>query len=169
MRKISLASAAAVVLLIAVVLSVSASQAAEPAVTKSTTLTFDVLFSPFTVIATNNERDPNSPISLGDETLFHDQLLSHGKRVGDDAGSCVILSAGPEYLSNCTLVFRLPGGTITGQFLTSQGPAPKPIALTGGTGIYRNAGGEGTLQEFGPTTGTVTLHVLALVARGGGS
>jgi hypothetical protein len=70
-------------------------------------------------------------------------------------------------LNNCSAVFRLPGGDITSQFSTSPNPAPKPLALTGGTGIYRNIGGDGTLVEFGSVHGKLTLHVLSLVARGG--
>jgi flagellar basal body-associated protein FliL len=62
MRKVALtSSAAALVLALVGVLVVSvASQAAEPGAHKATTLTFDVVFSPFSPIATNNVRDPNS-------------------------------------------------------------------------------------------------------------
>jgi hypothetical protein len=171
MRKAALTSAAvALVLGLAGVAAVAAaSQAAEPGTTKSRTLTFDVVFSPFTPIAANNDRVPNSPFALGDEIVFHDQLFSNGKRVGDDLGSCVIVSPAPELLNNCTMVIRLPGGDITAQFATSPGPAPKPLALTGGTGIYRNAGGEGTLVEFGAVNGKLTLHVLSFAPRGKGA
>jgi hypothetical protein len=171
MRKVALTSAAAalVVALAGVVAIAAVSQAAEPSTTKSKTLTFDVVFSPFTPVATNNVRDPNSPIALGDEVVFHDQLFANGKHVGDDLGSCVIVSPAPELLNNCTMVIRLPGGDITGQFATSPGPAPKPLALTGGTGTYRNVGGEGTLVEFGNDTGTLTLHVLSFAPRGEGA
>lgn len=44
--------------------------------------------------------------------------------------------------------------------------ASEHLALTGGTGIYRNIGGHGTLVEFGNGKGRLTLHVLSLVARG---
>lgn len=171
MRKVAVSSAAAalIVALAGVVAIAAVSQAAEPSTTKSKTLTFDVVFSPFTAVATNNERDPNSPIAVGDEIVFHDQLFANGTHVGDDLGSCVIVTPAPELLNNCTLVIRLPGGTITGQFATSPGPAPKPLALTGGTGSYRNAGGEGTLVEFGNDTGRLTLHVLSLAPRGKGA
>ena len=37
--------------------------------------------------------------------------------------------------------------------------------MTGGTGIYRNIGGDGTLVEFGNGKGRLTLHVLSLVTR----
>ena len=48
------------------------------------------------------------------------------------------------------------------------GPAPKQLAVTGGTGSFGNAGGDGTLVEFGNGKGKLTLHLLSLVARGGG-
>jgi hypothetical protein len=169
MRRVALTGAAvALVLALAGVVAISAtSQAAEPSTHKATTLTFDVVFSPFTPIAANNERDPNSPFALGDEIVFHDQLFANGKRVGDDLGSCVIASiTSQELAANCSLVMRLPDGNLTGQFVAIQGPAPREIALTGGTGSYRNAGGEGTLVEFGNGKGRMTLHVLSLVARG---
>ena len=68
MRKVALTgAAAALVLALAGVVAISAtSQAAEPSAHKATTLTFDVVFSPFTPIAANNVRDPNSPFALGD-------------------------------------------------------------------------------------------------------
>lgn len=67
MRKLALTSAAtALVLALAGVVTIAAaSQAAEPSTHKATTLTFDVVFSPFTPIAANNVRDPNSPFALG--------------------------------------------------------------------------------------------------------
>jgi hypothetical protein len=172
MRKVALTTTAvALVLALVGVVAVSAvSQAAEPSAHKATTLTFDVVFSPFTPIAANNQRDPNSPFALGDEIVFHDQLFTDGKRVGDDLGSCVIVSiTSQELAANCSLVIRLPGGNLTGQFVAVQGPAPREIALTGGTGRYRTTGGEGTLVEFGNGRGRMTLHVLSLVARGKGA
>ncbi len=171
MRRVALAGAAAALVLgLAGVVSVTAaSQAAEPGTGTSKTLTFDVVFSPFTPVAANNERVPNSPFALGDEVVFHDQLFSNGKRAGDDLGSCVVVALTPELLNNCSLVIRLQGGDITGQFATSPGPAPKPLALTGGTGAYHNVGGEGTLVEFGNDKGSLTLHVLSFAPRGKGA
>jgi hypothetical protein len=170
MRKVPLATAAtALALALASVVAASAaSQAAEPGAAKSTTLTFHVVFSPLTIIAANNVRNPHSPIALGDEIIFHDKLFARGQRAGDTAGSCVIVSAPPAPgLANCTAVFRLPGGNITAQFPAVPGPAPRDVAVTGGTGTYRNAGGDGTLVEFGNGQGRLTLHVLSLVPRGG--
>jgi hypothetical protein len=149
------------------VLAATASQAAVPSAAKSKTLIFHVVFSPFTLIAANNVRPTNSPVALGDEVIFHDQLFTGARHVGETAGSCVVVAL-PQVLNNCSAVFLIPGGSITAQFATTPGGAPKPIALTGGTGAYRNAGGEGTVVEFGNGTGSLTLHVLSLVPRGGG-
>jgi len=170
MRKVPLAGAAAAVVLglAAVVATSAASQAAAPSPAKSTTLVFDVVFSPLTIVAANNVRNPHSPFALGDEIVEHDQLFAHGHRAGDTAVSCVIVALSPHALANCSAVFRLPGGNITAQTVAVQGPAPRQLALTGGTGIYRTTGGDGTLVEFGPVKGKLTLHVLSLVARGGG-
>jgi hypothetical protein len=122
-----------------------------------------VVFSPFSPVAANNTRNPNSPFALGDEIVSHDQLFSRGQHAGDDVFSCVIVSVPPAAtLATCTAIFRLPGGNITAQTPAVPGPAPKDLALTGGTGTYRDAGGEGTLVEFGNGTGRLTLHLLDL-------
>lgn len=81
------------------------------------------------------------------------------------AGSCVFVDVS-QVLANCADVVRLPGGTITAQFLNAPPPL-KQLAITGGSGVYDAAGGDGTLLELGNGTGTLTLHVLSLVARGG--
>lgn len=64
-------------------------------------------------------------------------------------------------------MIRLPGGNIAFQFPNVPGPAPKDLAVTGGTGTYRNMGGEGTLVEFGNGRGRLTLHLLHFASRGG--
>jgi hypothetical protein len=168
MRKVPLAGAAAALVLgVAGALAIpAASQAAGPSPAKSKTLVFNVVFSPLELVQANNVRNPHSPFSLGDELIFHDQLFSSGQHVGDEAGSCVIVDVS-QALSNCTEVIRLPHGTITAQELNAP-PPHKQIAITGGTGIYSSVGGDGTLVEFGPVHGKLTLHVLSLVARGGG-
>ena len=163
MRKVSLTSAAAVLLLglIGVVSIAAAPQAAEPSTAKSKTLSFDVVFSPLSYIPVNPTRIPDSPFALGDEITFHDRLFSNGKQVGDEVGSCVIDSVTPEVLASCTDVIRLQDGNITAQFVAVPGPTPKDLALTGGTGAYRDVGGEGRLVELPtPNQGSLTLHVL---------
>jgi Allene oxide cyclase barrel like domain len=167
MRKILLAGAGVALALGAAgaVAIPAASQAAPSSPAKSTTLVFDVVFSPFEFVQANPVRNPNSPYSLGDEIVFHDQLFSSGQQVGDEAGSCVVVDV-TNLLLNCTEGIRLRDGTITTQFLNAPPPL-KQLAITGGTGVYNTAGGDGTLVEFPNNTGKLTLHVLSLVARGG--
>ena len=170
MRTVPLASAAAALVLgvAGVVSFAAASQAAGPSPAESHTLVFKVVFSPFEPVQANNVRNPHSRFALGDEIVAHDHLFSHGRHAGDDALSCVIVAVQPDItLANCAGVFRLRRGTIAFQTTAIPGPKPKDLAVTGGTGIYRNAGGDGTLVEFGNGKGRLTLHVLSLVARGG--
>ena len=170
MRRVAASTAVVALLGLAAAATTSmSSQAAESATAGAKVLHFDVAFSPLSLIAANNERVPGSQLALGDEITFHDQLSVKGKRVGDEVGSCALSELSPIPLANCSVVFRVPGGTITGQFATSPGPAPKPIAITGGTGTYRNVGGEGTLVEFANQTGTLTLRVLTFATRGRGA
>ena len=166
MRRLALIGvAAAVVLGLGGAVAASTGSQAAEAAAKPRTLTFDVVFSPFELVAANNERDPASPIALGDEVVFHDQLSSRGKPAGDEVGSCVIAAVTPEVLANCSGVIRLPGGNIAFQFPNVPGPDPKALAVTGGTGRYRSAGGEGTLVEFGNGKGRLTLHLVRLAGR----
>jgi hypothetical protein len=97
--------------------------------------------------------------SAGDQRTFYDVLVDRkGRRVGYSAGSCAVESVSPPVFS-CTVTFSLPGGQLATQLLTTPGPAPKPLAVTGGTGAYRYARGEGTLVENGKRTGRVTFRL----------
>jgi hypothetical protein len=97
--------------------------------------------------------------SAGDQRTFYDVLVNHkGRRVGYSGGSCAVESMQPPVFS-CTVTFSLPGGQLATQLLTTPGPAPKPLAVTGGTGAFRYARGEGTLVEHGKRTGSVTFHL----------
>jgi allene oxide cyclase-like protein len=142
----------------------AASPAAGPSAATSKTLAWKVVFSPPEFIQANNVRNPGSGFELGDEIVFHDQLFASGQKVGDEGGSCVIIDV-RQLLANCTEVIRLQHGTITAQFLNAP-PPTKQLAVTGGAGAYRNVGGDGTLIEFGNGKGTLTLHLLSLLARG---
>ncbi len=160
MRKGALASVVITTLaVVAGTVSIAAaSPAAKPAAVTSRTLSLNVHFSPFSALHLNPHPDPKTGFGFGDEITFHDLLYSHGRQAGDEGGSCVIVD-GSQLLANCTEVIRLQKGTITAQFLNAP-PPRKQLAVTGGTGIYRNAGGEGTLVESGNGTGRLTLHLL---------
>ena len=165
MGKVVLTSAAVVVLLGTIgMVSVAAGPAAGPSSGSSRTLSFDVQFSPFQLLHLNPNPDKNTGVGSGDEITFHDTLSVRGRPVGDEGGSCVIVD-GAQALANCTEVVRLAGGTVTAQFLNAPPPV-KQLAVTGGTGSYRNVGGDGTLAENGNGGGKLTLRLL-FFAHGG--
>lgn len=118
-----------------------------------TTLEFDVEFSPFNLV------DLGEPgLSAADVILFNDVLLQDGQQVGRMAGTCVVIDATP--LANCTGVITLDEqDTITLAFLNAP-PPEKVFAITGGSGTYRTAHGDGLLVEFEDNTGTLTLNVV---------
>src|SRR3954454_23964001 len=107
-----------------------------------TTLRFDVTFSPFNLV------DLGEPgVSAGDVIVFHDTLLKDGQQVGDEAGTCVVIDA--TALANCTGVARLDEqDTVAFAFLNAP-PPEKVFAITGGSGTYRTAQGDGLLVEHG--------------------
>ena len=114
-------------------------------------MTFHVVFSPF------NYTDLGAPgPSAADVIVFHDQLQQGGKTVGDEVGSCILVEP-KEGLANCTGVVRLgKRGTIAYSFVNAP-PPHKVLAVTGGSGQFRTARGDGTLDENGDGTGTLVL------------
>ena len=117
------------------------------------TMTFHVVFEPF------NYTDLGAPgPSAADVIVFHDQLDQNGKAVGDEIGSCVLVDA--TGLSNCSGVMRLEDrGTITFSFVNAP-PPHKVLAVTGGSGQFRTARGDGTLDENEDHTGTLVLRLI---------
>ena len=91
-------------------------------------------------------------VSLGDYTVFHDLLFSHGERVGDEGGTCPIVDV-EQGLIHCTGTIRLSGVQITFQGLTTTAPT-KHVAITGGTGRYQAVSGQATLVELGNGRGS---------------
>ena len=116
-------------------------------------MTFHVLFQPF------NYTDLGAPgLSAADVIVFHDQLFQSGKTVGDEIGSCVLVDE--TGLSNCTGVMQLEDrGTIAFSFVNSP-PPHKVLAVTGGSGEFRTARGDGTLDENGDGTATLVLRLI---------
>ena len=120
----------------------------------ATTLRFDVKFSPFHL----TDIGPRG-LTAGDLIDFHDVLLRNGRKVGDEVGSCVVVES--SGLANCTGVVRLGGDTITYAFVNAP-PPTKVLAVTGGSGRFRTAHGDGVLVENGDAanTGTLTLRLV---------
>ena len=93
--------------------------------------------------------------ALGDHFVFHDQLWDMTDRaVGRDAGLCTLV-AGRTYLLNVTM--ELPAGSVTAQgFVEDQLGL---LAVTGGTGSYRDARGDVRISQSCDDGLDVTLRL----------
>jgi hypothetical protein len=94
-----------------------------------------------TVIDTGKKGD-----TTGDLLTFHNPVFGAGDKakVGHDQGRCIRIVAGASW--ECTWTTFLPGGHITveGPFFDTRDSV---VAVTGGTGIYRNARGAMLLRS----------------------
>ena len=108
---------------------------------------------------------PPAGFGQGDEVVFHDLLLSHGKVIGHDGGSCqaTFVAKGRVPQFQCLVTFVLRGGQVTTQgLLNIANPASfrGMFAITGGTGIYRTARGQATIHQTSATLATITLSII---------
>jgi hypothetical protein len=94
--------------------------------------------------------------SLGDYFVFSEILERRGEEVGTSGGQCVTVAGTPPYATftaHCVATLDLERGQITLQGLVEiQGEddmSPFTIAITGGTGRYRGAGGEARIRPRG--------------------
>jgi hypothetical protein len=92
--------------------------------------------------------------SLGDMFVFSEVLRERGREVGTSGGVCTVTEAVPPYTVltfHCVATLSLRRGQITLQGLIEvQGeddPGPFTVAITGGTGRFRGAGGEATVRS----------------------
>ena len=103
--------------------------------------------------------------SLGDQLVFSETLFKGHRDVGQSGGVCSITHAVPPYdvlTLQCVVTLSLQRGQITLQGLIEvQGeddPGPFRLAITGGTGQYRGAGGEATFRERDTGLGVYRLR-----------
>jgi allene oxide cyclase len=97
--------------------------------------------------------------SVGDVLTFANDVFdaSNAQKVGTDQGYCLRVVAGTSY--ECTWTTFLPGGqvVVAGPFYDAK---DSTLAITGGTGRYRNARGTMDLQSRnGGTEFAFVFHV----------
>lgn len=115
--------------------------------------------------AINNFVDVGPPgVSPGDIYVFVDDVFLSSAptvRVGQALGRCTVIDPATARFG-CAITTSLPGGQVmTDGTLVNAPGATSTGAITGGTGRFRNARGEGVL-DLGPPEGphTVTLRVI---------
>ncbi len=103
--------------------------------------------------------------SLGDEFVFSQTLFHNGREVGVSGVVCTATTVTPPYdvlTFHCVGTLSLRSGQITLQGLIEvQGmddPGPFTVAITGGTGAFRGAGGEAVIRNTSPTRSVYKLH-----------
>jgi hypothetical protein len=103
--------------------------------------------------------------SLGDELVFSESLSRNGRDVGTSGVVCTVTAVEPPYeveTFHCVGTLSLRNGQITLQGLIEvQGendPGPFTVAITGGTGAYRGAGGEAVVRNVSDTTSIYKLR-----------
>jgi hypothetical protein len=95
--------------------------------------------------------------STGDQQIITMDVFHGTKRVGESHVVCSVVRDG---IAQCDNVTSLPGGQIvaTGVVTSAQEEqSPFTQAITGGTGIYRNAHGQLTVSEAGPQPAKLTF------------
>ncbi len=110
--------------------------------------------------ATTDTAVDNAPVgdSIGDTLAFGNELFdkTNTTKVGTDQGSCVRTTVGVAF--ECTWTNSLKGGQITveGPFLDA---GDSVLAITGGTGKYRDARGTMELHAIDATSFLFTFHL----------
>jgi hypothetical protein len=99
--------------------------------------------------------------SQGDQSILTRELFLDGQKVGTShLVATVTLVAGADSQSQAVATFSLPDGQLSAQGLvTASQTANRLAAITGGTGAYRQAGGQVTVTRTGPTTADISLFI----------
>ncbi|WP_282694940.1 hypothetical protein [Streptomyces sp. CC208A] len=78
--------------------------------------------------------------SLGDTDVYSGTAVVDGRSVGRGGGHCqVIHMQGEDVTSQCLITMEVEQGSLTTQSLWTKGTPTLDMAVTGGTGVYRDA------------------------------
>jgi allene oxide cyclase-like protein len=109
--------------------------------------------------------DVTKPPKLGDTNVITEDVYRYGKKVGTSDLQCTLVRidlAKHFFAAQCFNTTVLPDGQITAQgYVTSNEIEKVPFkqAITGGTGAYRNARGELTVDEAGDGPAHLTFDL----------
>jgi hypothetical protein len=103
--------------------------------------------------------------SLGDELVFSERLSRRGQEVGTSGVVCTVTQFTPPYdvtTLQCVGTLSLRRGQITLQGLievqSMDDPGPFTVAITGGTGAFRGAGGQARIRQVSDTRSIYKLR-----------
>jgi hypothetical protein len=122
----------------------------------------------FTVTTKTIDQTPidfTKPPKLGDTNVITEDVYRYGKKVGTSDLQCTVVRVDlPKHFfaGQCFNTTVLPEGQITAQgYVTSNELEKVPFkqAITGGTGAYRNARGELTVDEAGDGPAHLTFDL----------
>jgi hypothetical protein len=99
------------------------------------------------------------PPSLGDASVLSENLFRDGKKVGISGVVCTFVRVEhPPGAVECVITARLGGHQLTVQGLSFDQPR-NVFAITGGTGRWRNAGGQVVVRDVSETESDITLFI----------
>ncbi|MCP9622163.1 hypothetical protein FOH10_32445 [Nocardia otitidiscaviarum] len=89
-------------------------------------------------------------VSVGDMDVYFGNAIQDGRRVGRGGGSCQVIHVDGENVTmQCTITMEIADGSVTMQSLWVRGASPLDMAITGGTGTYREARGTVRFWDIG--------------------
>ena len=97
--------------------------------------------------------------SLGDSFVASENLFRDGRKVGFDGVMCTFVRLEhPPSALQCQITARIGGDQLTAQGLSFDQPR-NVFAITGGTGRWRNAGGQAVARDVSESETEVTLFI----------
>lgn len=93
--------------------------------------------------------------------VYSGTAIKDGHNVGRGGGSCQVIHVkGEELTSQCLITMEVEQGSLTMQSLWTKGAASLDMAITGGTGAYRNARGIARFWDIATPNERVRLEIL---------
>lgn len=124
----------------------------------------------FALTVQQAEIDVGTPgFGLGDQFVFSDDLSAQkgSEKIGFDAGVCTIVRLddhGNTATNQCVATASLHEGQIAIQglvtFAGEEGPGTFVLPITGGSGAYKNARGQVTVETLSETESNLTFEII---------
>jgi hypothetical protein len=112
-----------------------------------------VEFNPVDVVPPGNEP------GLGDGFVLSENLFRDGRKVGISGVVCTFVRlANPPSALQCVITARIGGDQLTIQGFAFDQPR-NVFAITGGTGRWRNAGGQVVVRDLPTGDSDITLFI----------